>query len=51
MGIEILYVVGAVLLLGGLIFGANHYRNRRQGERIAGDQKTRALYTDERYRS
>lgn len=51
MGIEFLYALGAVLLLAGLIWGANHYRNRRQGERMVGDQKTRDLYTNERYRS
>ncbi len=51
MGIEILYMIGAVLLLGGLIWGANRYRSRRQGERMVGDRKTRALYTDDQYRS
>jgi hypothetical protein len=51
MGIEILYAIGALLLLGALIWGANHYRNRRRGETMVGDRKTRELYTDERYRS
>lgn len=51
MGIELLYVVGAVLLLAGLIFGANQYRNRKQGERMVGDRKTRELYTEDKYRS
>ena len=44
MGIEILYAVAALLLLGALIWGANHYRDRRQGEREGdqGQQRTAA---------
>jgi hypothetical protein len=33
MGLEILYGIGAVLLLVALVWGANRYRNRGQGER------------------
>ena len=51
MGLEILYVFGAILLLGALIWGANSYRGRRRGEAMVGDQKTRELYTEERHRS
>jgi hypothetical protein len=51
MGLEILHVFGAILLFGALIWGANSYRGRRRGEAMVGDQKTRELYTEERYRS
>lgn len=51
MGLEILYVFGAILLLGALIWGANSYRGRRRAEAMVGDQKTRELYTEERHRS
>jgi hypothetical protein len=44
MGLEILYGIGAVLLLVALVWGANRYRNRRQGERKVGDQATDRLY-------
>jgi hypothetical protein len=33
MGLEILYGVGAAPLLMALVWGANRYRNRGQGER------------------
>jgi hypothetical protein len=47
MGIELLYALGALLLLGALIWGANQYRTRRSGEPMVGDQKTRDLYREE----
>jgi hypothetical protein len=43
--------LGAAVLLLALIWGASHYRNRRNGEPMVGDQKTRELYTNERYHS
>ena len=51
MGIELFYGIGVLALLAALIWGANHYRNRRRGETMVGDQKTRELYTNKRYRS
>jgi hypothetical protein len=47
MGLEILYPLGALLLLGALIWGATQYRTRRRGEPMVGDQKTRDLYKEE----
>lgn len=47
MGIELLYALGVVLLLGALAWGANQYRTKRSGERMVGDQKTRDLYKEE----
>jgi hypothetical protein len=47
MGIELVYALGAILLLGALVWGANHYRGRRRGEASVGDQKTRDLYKEE----
>jgi hypothetical protein len=44
MGFEIVYPLGAAALLIALIWGTLHYRNRRQGERKVGDQKTESLY-------
>jgi hypothetical protein len=44
MGLEILYAIGALVLLVAFIWGANHYRNRRQGERTIGDDTTERLY-------
>ncbi len=47
MGIEFLYIVGAILLLAALIWGSSQYRNRRRGEPMVGDRKTRELYSKE----
>jgi hypothetical protein len=47
MGLEVLYAIGALLLVIALVWGANHYRARRRGERVIGDQKTRDLYKQE----
>jgi len=44
MGIEILYGLGALLLLIALVWGASRYRSRRQGERGVGDRATDAMY-------
>lgn len=44
MGFEVIYAIGAVLLLAALVFGANSYRRRRQGERKVGDRTTERLY-------
>jgi hypothetical protein len=37
MGFEVVYGIGAALLLAALIWGTMRYRNRRQGERKVGD--------------
>ena len=47
MGFELLYPLGALLLLGALIWGVNRYRTRRRGQPMVGDQKTRDLYKEE----
>ena len=47
MGMEWLYALGALLLLGALMWGANQFRSRRRGEPMVGDQKTRDLYKEE----
>jgi hypothetical protein len=47
MGIELVYALGAVLLLGALVWGANHYSARQRGATKVGDQKTRDLYKEE----
>jgi hypothetical protein len=44
MGIEIIYGLGAVLLLLALVWGANRYRARRQRERKVGDRATETMY-------
>lgn len=44
MGIEILYALGAALLLAALVWGTMHYNNRRQGEQKVGDRTTENLY-------
>ncbi len=44
MGVEIVYGIGAVLLLAALILGATRYRHRRQGEGQVGDATTERLY-------
>jgi hypothetical protein len=44
MGLEIVYPIGAALLLAGLIWGVTRYRQRTRAEKEAGDQKTRELY-------
>jgi hypothetical protein len=43
MGIELVYALGAIPLLGALVWGANHYRARQRGATWLGDQKTRDL--------
>ncbi len=40
MGFELFYMLGAVALLVALVWGANSYRSRRQGESLVGDKKT-----------
>jgi len=44
MGIEILYGLGAFVLLIALAWGVNRYRSRHQGERVVGDRATDTLY-------
>jgi len=44
MGLEIVYPIGAALLLVALIWGVTRYRQRTRAEKEAGDQKTRELY-------
>jgi len=44
MGIELIYPIGAIALAVGLLWGVFHYRNRRRGETMVGDQKTRELF-------
>jgi hypothetical protein len=44
MGLELLYGIGAALLLLALIWGTLNYRNRRQGERKVGDAATERMY-------
>ncbi len=43
MGFELLYGIGALLLLAALIWGASHYRRRREAQHV-GDQTTERLY-------
>lgn len=43
MGIEIVYIIGAVVLLGALIYGVNR-RRRTAEQKTAGDAATRRLY-------
>lgn len=45
MGLELVYPIGAGLLLLALIWGVTRYRKRTFAEKQAGDQKTRELYT------
>jgi hypothetical protein len=49
MKFEIVYAAGAVLLLVALIWGANNYWRRRQGERKVGDATTERLYKHSGY--
>ena len=44
MGIEIVYILGAALLVLALAWGANNYWRRRQGERIVGDRTAEQLF-------
>jgi hypothetical protein len=44
MGIEIVYVIGTVALLGALIWGTVRYRQRSLSEKVQGDQKARELF-------
>jgi hypothetical protein len=44
MGLELIYPIGAIVLALALLWGVSHYRNRRRGETMVGDQKTRDLF-------
>jgi hypothetical protein len=44
MGFEIVYPIGAALLLAALIWGVTRSRRRTRAEKEAGDRKTRELY-------
>jgi hypothetical protein len=47
MPFEILYGIGAALLLAALIWGTMRYRQRTPGEKIAGDRKAEQLFRKE----
>jgi flagellar biogenesis protein FliO len=44
VGFEIVYGLGAALLLVALIWGTMRFRDRRRGERKVGDSATDRLY-------
>jgi len=47
MAPELLYGIGAVVLLAALIWGTNRYRQRSREQKLRGDQKTRELFRRE----
>ena len=44
MGIEIVYIIGAAILLVALIWGANRWKQRTPAQKRAADNATRRLY-------
>jgi hypothetical protein len=47
MPFEVIYGIGAALLLTALIWGTMRYRQRTRGEKIAGDRKAAELFRKE----
>jgi hypothetical protein len=47
MGLELLYGVGAAILLAALIWGTMRYRQRTHGEKQRTEQATRRLYAND----